>query len=284
VWAPTGQHATLKVLLVHAVSTNLEMRHVDISTAFLYGELEETVYVEQPPELNDGTTNVWRLRKSLYGLKQAGRQWHLRLSQVLREKGFKRAGYDPALYVSESTTGEKQFIFLWVDDLFIVARKEVCDVIAQEVSSTFKGRDLGEASWLLGMKITRDRTRKILELSQARMIENVLERFDMTQCRTSAEPMDLSEQALPDPHKKARIKIEKELSQSESNKERERLMQKLERFKADCTASDKEERTKYMQIVGAVQYLAVVTRPDISFAAASLARYMYRAWLAQRTI
>jgi hypothetical protein len=57
VWAPTGQHATLKVLPVHAVSTNLEMRHVDISTAFLYGDLDETVYVEQPPELNDGTTN-----------------------------------------------------------------------------------------------------------------------------------------------------------------------------------------------------------------------------------
>jgi hypothetical protein len=99
VWAPTGQHATPKVLLVHAVSTNLEMRHVDISTAFLYGDLDETVYVEQ---LNDGTTNVWRLRKSLYGLKQAGRQWHLRSSQVLREKGFKRAGYDPALYVSDA--------------------------------------------------------------------------------------------------------------------------------------------------------------------------------------
>jgi hypothetical protein len=74
VWAPTGQHATLKVVVVHAVSTKLEMRHVDISTAFPYGDLDETVYVEQPPEMNDGTTNVWRLRKSLYGLKQAGRQ------------------------------------------------------------------------------------------------------------------------------------------------------------------------------------------------------------------
>jgi hypothetical protein len=193
VWTPTGQHATLKVLLVHAVSTNLEMRHVDISTALPYGELDETVYVEQPPELNDGNTNRWRLRKSLYGLKQAGRQWHLRLSHVLREKGFKRVGNGPALYVSESTAGEKQFIFLWVDDLFLVALKEVYDAIAQEVLSTFKGRDLGEASWLLGMKITRDRTRKTLELSQGRRIETALERFNMTQCRTSAVPMDLSE-------------------------------------------------------------------------------------------
>ena len=59
VWAPTGQHATLRVLLVHAATFNLSIRHIDISTAFLHGELNETIYVEQPPIINDGTDRVW---------------------------------------------------------------------------------------------------------------------------------------------------------------------------------------------------------------------------------
>jgi hypothetical protein len=76
VWAPTGQHATLRVLLVHAATTCCMIRHIDISTAFLHGELSdnETVYDEQPPIINDGTDRVWRLKKSLYGLKQSGRK------------------------------------------------------------------------------------------------------------------------------------------------------------------------------------------------------------------
>jgi hypothetical protein len=81
VWAPTGQHATPRVLLVHAATTCCMIRHIDISTAFLHGELsdDETVYVEQPPIINDGTDRVWRL----YGLKQSCRKWYEKLVSLL---------------------------------------------------------------------------------------------------------------------------------------------------------------------------------------------------------
>jgi hypothetical protein len=181
VWAPTGQHATLRVLLVHAVQNMLSIRHIDISTAFLHGALNENVYVEQPQVMNDCSDRVWRLKKSLYGLKQAGRQWHLKLSELLKRIGFVRAGYDPALFCATSTSGEKQFIFLWVDGLIVVASTRACDAIVEQVLKAFKGRDLGEASWVLGMSITRDKAAKTIELSQERMMKTAL---NVLECRS----------------------------------------------------------------------------------------------------
>lgn len=90
--------------------------------------------------------------------------------------GFQRAGYDPALF-TRTQSGQKQFIFLWVDDLIIVATQEACDSIVETVSRSFKGRHLGEASWVLGMSVKRDRKTETIELSQGRMILNVLERY-----------------------------------------------------------------------------------------------------------
>jgi hypothetical protein len=164
VWAPAGQHATLRLLFVHAAQNTLMIRHIDISTAFLHGELNKTVYVEQPPILNDGSNRVWRFKKSLHGLEQAGRQWHLNLCDLLQGMGFKRAGYDPALFCRTSSSREKQFIFLWVDDLMIFASKAICDSIVEQVFGTIKGRDLGEATWVLGVSIKRDKEAKTVEL------------------------------------------------------------------------------------------------------------------------
>lgn len=200
VWAPTGQHTTLRVLFVHAATFDLALRHIDISTAFLHGELDEEVYVEQPPVVNDGTDRVWRLNKSLYGLKQAGRQWHIKLCEWLFGMGFKRAGYDPALMCARSDSGELSFIFLWVDDLIIVADKATSDAIVAHVLQQFKGRDLGEASWVLGMAVRRNTNNKTIELSQERMIENVLERFGANELRISHLPMDTNTEATPDLH------------------------------------------------------------------------------------
>jgi hypothetical protein len=150
--APTGHHATLRVLMVYAISKGLNIRHIDISTAFLHGELSEVVYVEQPPMLNDGADRVWRLKKSLHGLKQAGRQRYIKLTELLNKMGFMRAGYDPALFVRRKGS-RLQYIFLWVDDLLIVASQEECDNIFVQALDEYKGRDFGEVSWVLGMEI-----------------------------------------------------------------------------------------------------------------------------------
>jgi hypothetical protein len=273
VWAPTGQHATLRVLLVHAATHNLAIRHIDISTAFLHGDLHETVFIEQPPILNDGTNRVWRLKKSLYGLKQSGSKWHMKLGQLLGQIGFKRAGYDPALFV-RFESGEKQFMFLWVDDLIIIAQHEVAETIAKTILDSYKGRDLGEASWVLGMSVKRDMDTKTIELSQERMIENALERFEQRSSRLSWVPLDCTDGPVADPHERAREKKKKLLSQTDDREEIEKLNKQLASYDKDAAPLSKEEHSKYMSIIGTVQYIAVVTRPDIAFAAASLARFM----------
>jgi hypothetical protein len=155
--APTGQHATLRVLLVHAAALCCMIRHTDISTAFLHGELSdnETVYVEQPPILNDGTDRVWRLKISLNDLKQSGRKWYEKLVSLLHELGFKKAGYNPASFIRCADT-EVRYIFIWVDDLIIVATQSSCGDIVKHVLNTAKGRDPGAASLVLGMSIKRD--------------------------------------------------------------------------------------------------------------------------------
>jgi hypothetical protein len=275
VWAPTGQHATLRVLIVHAASHGYMIRHIDISTAFLHGELSERelVYVEQPPMINDGTDQVWRLKKSLYGLKQSGRKWYEKLVELLNRLGFNRAGYDPALFVRH-LSNQIQYIFVWVDDLIIVAQEKLCDAIVKQVLDEFKGRDLGEASWMLGMSIKRDMRNKSVELSQERMIENVLQRYGQENARLSWIPLDTTDGPTMDPHEKARARKQKELAETDNREERDRLTQKLAKFDADAKPLSKEDHSKYMSIVGAVQYIAVVTRPDIAFAAATLARFM----------
>jgi hypothetical protein len=95
-WSPTGHHATLKRLFVYSVIQDYQVRHIDIKCAFLNGDLEEVVYMDQPPMFDDKSGRFWKLNKSIYGLK-ASRQWHKKLNEVLAILGFVRASYDPAL-------------------------------------------------------------------------------------------------------------------------------------------------------------------------------------------
>jgi hypothetical protein len=106
------------------------------------------------------------------------------------------------------------------------------------------------------------------------MIANVLERFGQENARLSWIPLDTSDGPMTDPHEKARTRKQRELAQTDNRDEKEKLNQQLAKFDADATPLTKEEHSKYMSIVGTVQYIAVVTRPDIAFAAATLARFM----------
>jgi hypothetical protein len=155
----------------------------------------------------------------------------------------------------------------------MVSSTKACNEIVEQVLSAFKGRDLGEASWVLGMSITRDKATKTIELSQERMIENCIDRFGMQKQKSIWIPMDANMEACPDPHEKARKRMERQLSETEDPEERGRLNRKLQSFDKDAMPLSKAEHSEYMSIIGSVQYIAVVTRPDIAFAASTLARF-----------
>ena len=182
-WAPVGTYATLRMLLSVCAVEDLETKHIDIKCVFPNGVLEEEV---PPPIFNDGSGRVRRLKKALYGLKQAAREWHRALANLLSDLGFERYASDPALYVSKVG---RCFIFLWVDDLLIFSAEDQMQPLVDKILTIFEGRDLNELSYVLGMELIRDRSKRTITITHRKMITELLSRFNMSACKRSPTPL-----------------------------------------------------------------------------------------------
>jgi hypothetical protein len=151
VFAPVSKHATLRVFLAMVAAGDMELHQLDVKTAFLYGDLEEEIFVEQPPGYAmDGRANVCRLRKSLYGLRQASRTWHKKLHEQLVAMGFKESDADLSLYVRD-VDGDVVHVLVYVDDL-LIASYGVAKVleVKSAIMQVFDCRDMGEADLFPG--------------------------------------------------------------------------------------------------------------------------------------
>ena len=239
---------TLRLMLALAATTkNLELAQMDVKTAFLHGDLDEEIYMAQPEgfEKSGKEHMVCKLRKSLYGLKQAPRQWYHKFDTFMRSQGFKRSNEDPCLYVKKPRDGQLIMLILYVDDMLIAghSKKDIAD-LKQKLSSQFDMKDLGDAHHILGMRVTRDRKKGLLYLSQEEYVHKVLERFNMQSGRSVSTP-------LP-----AYLKLSKD----------------------DCPKSveDKAAMAKvpYASACGSLMYAMVATRPDIAYAVGVVSRYM----------
>jgi hypothetical protein len=259
-WAPTAHLATVRLLFARAAIEDLEIRHLDIKCAFLNGDLDECVYLEQPPHVSDGTNRVWKLQKAIYGLKQAGRQWHQKLSAQLEANNYTRSQHDPALFLHNDHS--RHALLMWVDDLFILGTKDSNTISTKKILTEFEGRDLGEAKHLLGMEIFRDWGSKTIQLSQRHMIEEKLEHFGLTQTATTITPLLPNQAVQPDPHNVRGKRFDEDKQHNHHQQQQ------------DAQPLDKQRHDRYMSLVGSLQYIAIVTRPDIAFAASTLARYM----------
>jgi hypothetical protein len=261
------------MLLLFAAKHDLEIKHVDIKCAFLQGDLHETIYMRQPPILNDGSNKVWKLKKPLYGLKQAPRQWNHKLQSKLKSMGFQQAVNDPALFTNHDT---KTFIFVWVDDLVIVSDSDHIESHVHSILEHFEGRDLGEASWILGLEVLRDRSKRTITITQRRMTRNVLERFNTgNKVRAISTPLDHGQPVDLHPHAHSIAKLNRKLDQADiSLDERETIEVTISKHLKDGDPLPPNLITRYMQILGAMQYLATVSRPDIANASGRLARFM----------
>jgi hypothetical protein len=140
--------------------------------------------------------HVWRLRKALYGLKLARRQWHLYFINAMHELNLRCAGHDPALFASCSSDF---YDLLWVDDLFLIGTPEACKAFTTAALTRFDSRDLREAHWLLVLGIQRN-TQGSLTLSHSRMIDNMITRYGTKSQRMRNVPLEPNQPAGPDPH------------------------------------------------------------------------------------
>lgn len=237
-FSPVVRHSTLRLLI--ALSVNLELRttHLDVTTAFLNGSLTETVFMMQPEGLNNSANNnyVLRLKRAIYGLKQASRVWYEKVENVLKVLGYKKSKYEPCVYMKYEGNF-KTIVALYVDDFFIFSNSDAeTNFLKKELSLKFKIKDLGQLRQCLGMRVNIDKDKGSISLDQEQYIDELLLRFNMSDCKTVNTPMENN------------LKLIKCEIKNDSN-------------------------FPYQQLIGALMYLAVLTRPDISFCVSYLSQF-----------
>ena len=165
---------------------------MDVKTAFLNGELEEEIYMEQPEGfiVPRQENKVCRLIKSLYGRKQAPKQWHAKFDKVMLSNGFKINECDKCVYI-KNTPNHEVIVCLYVDDMLIIS-KNIIDINATKrmLSKSFDMKDLGVADFILGIKIYR--TPQGLALSQSHYIDKVLDKFKYLNFKEVKTQIDLN--------------------------------------------------------------------------------------------
>lgn len=210
---------------------------MDVKSAFLNGELKETVYVQQPPGFIDSKHKnmVLCLNKALYGLKQAPRAWNFKLDASLLSLGFRRCETEHGMYTRGNGT-KRLILGVFVDDLIITGGDiGVLEQFKLEMKKTFRMSDLGPLSYYLGMEVHQGTTG--ISLKQSSYASKILEKAGTRDCIPCATPME------------PRLKLEKE---------------------GTTVAVD---ATDYRSIIGSLRYL-VNSRPDLAYAVGYLSRFM----------
>ena len=244
-FSPVSSKDSFRVIMALVAHFDMELHQMDVKTAFLNGDLNEEVYMLQPEGFvaNDSGKLVCRLKKSIYGLKQASRQWYLKFHSVVTSYGFVENKVDQCIYCKVS--GRKFiFLILYVDDILLASSDlGLLHETKRMLSNNFDMKDLGEASFVLGIEIHRNRSCRSLGLSQRAYVDRVLERFSMQLCKPGIAPVCKGD----------KLSL------------------------AQCPQSDIEKaqmkNIPYASALGSIMYAQVCTRPDIAFATGLLGRY-----------
>jgi Reverse transcriptase (RNA-dependent DNA polymerase)/gag-polypeptide of LTR copia-type/Integrase core domain/GAG-pre-integrase domain len=236
-FAPVARQSTFRILLAVAATKKLKVKHYDVKTAFLNGDIKEDLYMSQPDGyVMRGKENlVCKLKKSLYGLKQSARAWNEKINDVLLAQGFSRSKADQCLY-TKYHRNKWMYVLAYVDDLLIVHEDEEEIIqLGQVLNQEFETKDLGDLGHYLGIQIERKCDGSYL-LSQSSKITAILDKFGMSEAKGASIPMDT---AYP--------KLSGEYDLLPDNE-------------------------LYREAVGALLYIATTTRPDISAAMSILCR------------
>ncbi|CAI7847424.1 unnamed protein product [Closterium sp. NIES-54] len=167
-FSPTPKMTTLRVLLHVAAQQDYELQSLDFSTAFLEGSLLEEIWLRHPPGFTESFTTgtQWSLRRPVYGLRQAPREWHDTVRTTLAALGFAPATADPSLFLRMDTLLPPFYILVYVDNLvFATADTEALTLVKSELQKRHTCTDLGELRSYLGLQITRDRAHRAITLT-----------------------------------------------------------------------------------------------------------------------
>ncbi|CAI7902011.1 unnamed protein product [Closterium sp. NIES-54] len=179
-FSPTPKMTTLRVSLHVAAQCDYELHSLDFSATYLQGSLHEAIWLRRPlgftGSFHEGTQ--WSLRRPVYNLRQAPREWHDTLRKTLTALGFAPSTTDPSLFPRNDTTLPPFYVLVYVDDLvFATADPEAMALVKAELQEGHTCTDLGELQRYLGLQITQDRARRTITLTQSHMVHQVLKRF-----------------------------------------------------------------------------------------------------------
>ena len=236
-YSPVTRITSIRMLIAIAALHNLEIHQMDVKTAFLNGDLNEEIYMDQPEGFISlgQEKKVCRLVKSLYGLRQTPKQWHEKFGKVIMSNVFTINECDKCVYVKDTNNGYV-IVCLYVDDMLILGiNNYIITTTKKMLSSKFNIKDLGVANVILGIKISR--TSGGLILFQSHYIEKLLNNFDKDESKIARTPVDIN------------LHLSKNIGQRISQLE-------------------------YSRIIGSLMYVMNCTRPDIAYSVSKLSRYM----------
>ena len=240
-FAPVSKYSTMRLLAALATHNDWHVHQLDVKTAFLHGTVEEELYIAAPEGYPVRPGCALRLNKSLYGLKQASRNWWKKLDALLVSLGGVASSADPCLYTIRRD-GKVLYVLVYVDDCQLVSGDlALLTSVKQQLLDTFTMTDLGESTRFLGIDITRDKVAGTMKLSQAASITALAETYGQ---------VDSKPHYLPLPPGTV-----------------------LEKSTTAGGTGGAAGTYPMPELVGSLNYIAQTTRPDITFAVGALGRH-----------
>ncbi|MBW0510195.1 hypothetical protein O181_049910 [Austropuccinia psidii MF-1] len=236
-YTPTGRLNLLRALVAHMCTNNLEFHQIDVKSAFLNAPLLETVYLSVPQGLTINCQKYClRLKKAIYGLKQAPLTWYNCLKSWFQSVGFSACKLDPCVFYRNQP--DPLWIYIHVDNIALFGRNT--QPFKEQINREFSIKDIGPADLLLGVKIHQ--LKEGIMLHQQHFVESLLDTYGMKNCKAVRTPL------IPKEHLSAAMEAEKK--------------------------AFNEMKVNHRSAVGSINYLSSVTRPDLPPAVSSLSQHI----------
>ncbi|GJZ19723.1 putative ribonuclease H-like domain-containing protein [Tanacetum coccineum] len=198
VFAPVARIEAIRLFLAYASFMGFIVYQMDVKSAFLYGTIEEEVYVCQPPGFEDPQfpDKVYKVEKALYGLHQAPRAWYETLSTYLLENRFRRGTIDKTLFIKKDK-GDILLVQVYVDDIiFGSTKKSLCVEFEQMMHKKFQMSSIGELTFFLGLQVKQKDDG--IFISQDKYMANILKKFDFVTMKTASTPTETNKALIKD--------------------------------------------------------------------------------------